>query len=152
MLEKRNWMQWRKMMHLTYTFAPASSQQRVQLASKVIVEPRLCFSSCPVHHSLSHVWQSIPECCNFFVLMDCYLHDCHILVPSLYALFWTCYTNPPIHSNFYFPMTDVFMVSKFFTKIPFLPPPFFSCTGGVSKWWTFSISGTLQIIFFAPIG
>ena len=60
MLEKINRMQWRKLMHHTYTFTPVSSQQGVHTTSKVIVEPRLCFSSCPVHHSLFHVWQSIP--------------------------------------------------------------------------------------------
>ena len=62
MLEKINRMQWSKLMHRTYTFTPASSHQRVHPTSKVIVEPRLWFSRCPIHRSLSHLWQSIQEC------------------------------------------------------------------------------------------
>ena len=123
MLEKINLIQWGKLTHRTYTFNNASSHQRVQPASKVIVEPRLCFSSCLVHCSLSHVWQSIPEYCKFFS-MDCYLYKCRILVPSIYALFWACYTHPPIHWNVYVSMTNVFMVSKQYTTITFISPPF----------------------------
>ena len=65
MLEKINQLQWRKLIHFTYTFTPSSSHQRVNPVSKFIVEPRLCFSSCPLHRSLSYVWHSFPEYCKF---------------------------------------------------------------------------------------
>ena len=134
MLEKINRMQWRKLMNLTYTFTPASSHQRIHPASKVIVEPRLWFSSLPVQRSLSHVWESIPEYCNFLFW---WIVICTNAV-SLFLLFMRCFSHaiitPPIHSILgcmcrclqflHFSMTDVFTVSNFLTTITFLSPPF----------------------------
>ena len=136
MLEKRNWMQWRKLMHRTYTFTPASSYQRVHRAFKVIVEPRLCFSSIPVHCSLSHVWQSIPEYWekksdgSLFSRMP---YPCSFSLRVVLDMLY----SPPIHSNLYFSMTDVFIVSIFSLQSHFYPLPLFLWTVSVSKWWTF---------------
>ena len=134
MLEKINRTQWSKLMNFSYTFTPASSHQRIHPASKVIVEPRLFFSSCPVHCSLSHVWQIIPEYCNFLFQWIVIFTN----AISLFLLFTRCFGNSILTPNsfkfgshvqlssqfFHFSMTDVFMVSKFFTTIPFLSPPF----------------------------
>ena len=124
-------------MHQTYTFTPASSQQRVHSASKFIVEQRLCLSICPVHRRLSHVWQSIPEYCKFlFRWIVIFTNSV-----SLFFLFtqcWTCYIHSPINPNLYFPWQIYLwrltfsLQSHFFYTIPL-----FEWKGGVSKWWTF---------------
>ena len=123
MLDKKNRMQWRKLMHRTNTFTGASSHQRIHPASKVIVGPILCFSSCPVHRSLFHVWQIIPEYYKKFPI-DPYLHKFRILVPSIYALFWTSNTHPQLIQICIFHDRCIYGV-YFFITIPFLSPPFF---------------------------
>ena len=162
MLAKINLMQWRKMVHRNYTFTLASSHQNIHPVSKVIVETRLWFNSFPVHRSLSHAWQSIPEYCNFFP-MDRYFHECRILVPSLYELFWTCYTHPPnsfkfgshvqLYSQFlHFSWQIYLWCLKFSLQSHFYPPPFLCMDMWCLQMMDFSIYGTFQIIFIAPIG
>ena len=143
MLDKRNRMKWRKLMHHTYTFTPTSSHQSVHPVYKVIVEPRLCFSSWLVHLRLSYVWQNILEYCNFcsdgslFAQMS---YPCSFYLRVVLDMLYSPPNSLKIGSHvqlyshfFHFSMTDIFMVSKFFTKIPFYSLPLFVWTGGVSK-------------------
>ena len=149
-------------MHCTYTFTPASNHQRVHPASKAVVEPILCFSSCPLHRSLSHVWQSIPEYCNFLFQ---WIVICTNAV-SLFLIFMRCFghailtlnwlkfgSHVQLSSHFlHFPMTDVFMVSIIFTTIPFLFPPFLGMNRWCLQMMEYFNFDTFLMIFLATIG
>ena len=152
MLEKINWMQWRKLMHSTYTFTTESSHHYVNPASKVIVEPRLCFSRCLVHFSLSHLWQSMPKYCK---ILFQWIFICTNAV-SLFIIFTRCLGHAILSSQFIqiciLPWHMYLCRLNFSLQSNVYPLPFFAWTGGVSKWWTFSISGTFQIFFLEPIG
>ena len=148
MLEKINRTQWGKLMHHTYTFTPASSNQRIHPASKVIVEPILWFSIWPVHSSLSHVWQSIPEYGSLFSQMP---YPCSF---SLYVVLDMLYPPPnsfkfvshvQLFSQFWiFPWQMYLGCLNVSPQSHFYPLPFFAWTGDVSKWWTVSISYIFQ--------
>ena len=162
MLEKRNQMQRRKLMHCTYKFTPrpitsASTQRPKSLLNQECASASTWYTvAYPMRDKLS---RNISICFPMYR----YLHECCILVPSLYALFWTCYTYTWIHSNLgrmcsclhifcIFPWQMDLWCLHFSLQSHFYPLPFFVWTGVVSKWWTFSISGTFQIIFLPPIG
>ena len=162
MLEKRNRIQWRKLMHRTYTFTPASIRQRFHPASKVIVEPRLCFSSCLVHRSLSYVWQYIPKYCNFFLngllfakMPYPFYFSLNVVLDMLHSPSKSFKFGSPVQpfSDFCISPWQMYLwCLNFLLQYHFYPLPFFVWTGGVSKWWNFSIPITFQIICLAPIG
>ena len=158
MFKKINRMQNRKMMNHTYIFTPASSHQRVHPESKVIVELRLCLSSCPVHHNLSHVWQSILEYCKilfwwiilctnavslFFLLTRCFGHA--VLTPQPIKIWVLCAAFFTLFAFFH----DIYIYGVYYFSLQsnFYPLPFFACTGGVSKWWNFRFMVSSKLSF-----
>ena len=151
-LEKRNWMQRRKLMHSTYTFTTESSHHCVKPAPKVIVEARLFFSRCLVHFSLSHLWQSMPKYCK---ILFQWIFICTNAV-SLFLLFTRCFGHAILTPQFI--QICIFLWQMylwcliFSLQSHFYSLPFFTWKVGVSKWWTFSIYDTFQIISLVPIG